>query len=126
MVATNKMVRNESKRCVAANEAVTLLRDKWTILVLGALAHTEGTLRYSELQRDVEGISQRMLTLTLKPLEANGLVTRTVFPTVPPRVEYALTPLGRSLGPPLRGLLAWADANHPAMAEARLAYARAR
>jgi len=102
---------------------VALIRDKWTILVLGALRREE-SLRYNELQRRVAGISQRMLTLTLKTLEENGLVTRTMFATVPPRVDYALTPMGRTLITPLRGLLDWSLANRDAMAEARRAYAK--
>ena len=108
--------------CVAANEALALIRDKWTVLVLGALRREE-SLRYSELQRAVGGISQRMLTLTLKTLEENGLVKRTIFPTVPPRVDYELTPVGRTLIKPLRALLDWSMENRAAMAEARRAYA---
>jgi DNA-binding HxlR family transcriptional regulator len=114
--------RDPGEQCVAVNETVSLMRDKWTLLVLGALSR-EGSLRYNELERVVGGISQRMLTLTLKTLEQNGLVTRTVFPTVPPRVDYALSPLGRTLVVPLRGLLAWSLENGAAMAEARSAYA---
>jgi DNA-binding HxlR family transcriptional regulator len=124
--ATNKIVRVEERageQCVAVNEAVALLGDKWTILVLGALVHAP-SLRYNELQRDVVGISQRMLTLTVKTLERNGLVKRTVFATVPPRVDYELTPMGRALGRPLKGLLEWSMENRAAMAEARRAYAR--
>ena len=102
MSATNKLVRveqelpetDDGEQCVAASEAVLLFKDKWTILVLGSLSHA-GSLRYNELQRRVIGISQRMLTLTLKTLEQNGLVTRTMFASVPPRVDYALTPMGR-------------------------------
>jgi DNA-binding HxlR family transcriptional regulator len=101
---------------------VQLIRDKWTILVLGALAHAP-SLRYRDLQRAVHGISQRMLTATLKPLEANGLVKRTVFPAVPPRVDYELTPLGHTLTDPLKGLLAWSLEHRDAMAAARRAYA---
>jgi DNA-binding HxlR family transcriptional regulator len=112
------------KNCVAVNEAVTILRDKWTVLVLGALSKAT-SLRYNELQRAVGGISQRMLTLTLKRLEENGLVKRTIFPTVPPRVDYELTPVGRTLVKPLKALLDWSMENHPAMAEARQAYAKA-
>jgi DNA-binding HxlR family transcriptional regulator len=111
------------KQCVAVNEVVALLRDKWTILVLGALRRAE-SLRYSELQRAVVGISQRMLTLTLKTLEENGLVKRTFFATIPPRVDYELTPMGRSLVTPLRGLLDWSMQHRDAMAEARRAYTR--
>jgi DNA-binding HxlR family transcriptional regulator len=76
-----------------------------------------------ELQRAVHGISQRMLTSTLKPLEENGLVKRTSFATIPPRVDYELTALGRTLSGPLKGLLAWSLEHRDAMAEARRAYA---
>lgn len=124
MTATNKHVRVDdgSEQCVAVNEVVALVRDKWTLLVLGALSKNE-SLRYGELQRAVFGISQRMLTLTLKPLERDGLVKRTVLPSIPPRVDYELTPLGRSLVVPLRGLLDWSRANRSAMSEARRAHA---
>jgi DNA-binding HxlR family transcriptional regulator len=124
--ATNKKIRTEEatgEQCVAASEAVALFRDKWTIMVLGALVH-DPSLRYSELQREVAGISQRMLTLTLKTLEENGLVKRTVFATVPPRVDYELTSMGRALSKPLKGLLEWSIEHRAAMAEARRAYAR--
>lgn len=126
MSVTNKILRAPEpvkKECVAANETLALIRDKWTILVLGALAHDK-SLRYNELQRAVAGISQRMLTLTLKPLEQNGLVKRTIFATVPPRVDYELTPTGRTLVKPLKGLLEWSMENREAMAEARRAYAK--
>ena len=126
MSATNRIVRMaEGKRCVAVNEAAALIRDKWTILVLGALARKQ-SLRYNELQRAVTGISQRMLTLTLRSVEENGLVERTVFPTTPPRVDYALTPLGRTLVAPLKALLDWSMEHRAAMAKARRAYAKAR
>jgi DNA-binding HxlR family transcriptional regulator len=124
--ATNRIVRLEEqagKQCVAANDVVALIRDKWTILVLGALRR-ERSLRYNELQRAVAGISQRMLTLTLKRLEENGLVKRTVFATVPPRVDYELTPMGRTLIQPLKGLLEWSTENRATMEEARRAYAK--
>jgi DNA-binding HxlR family transcriptional regulator len=126
VTATNKIIRmNEpaAKRCVAVNEVVALIHDKWTVLVLGALHH-EKTLRYGELRRAIGGISQRMLTLSLKTLEQNGLVRRSIFATVPPRVEYELTAMGTSLSAPLRGLLDWSLANRAAMAEARRAYAK--
>ena len=127
MTATNKIVRVEqeahgaAEQCVAASEAVALLRDKWTILVLGSLRRG-GSLRYNELQRRIAGISQRMLTLTLKTLEQNGLVTRTVFASVPPRVDYALTPLGHTLVGPLKALLEWSVEHRAEMAAARRAY----
>jgi DNA-binding HxlR family transcriptional regulator len=80
--------------------------DRWTVLVIGALA--EGTLRFSEVARRVEGVSPKVLTQTLRALERDGLVTRTVHPVVPPRVEYRLTDAGTSLREPLRALEEWA------------------
>jgi DNA-binding HxlR family transcriptional regulator len=80
--------------------------DRWTVLIIGALG--EGDLRFSDLKRRIEGISQKMLTQTLRGLERDGLVSRTVFPEVPVRVEYALTDAGRTLLDPLAALQAWA------------------
>lgn len=80
--------------------------DRWTVLIVAALA--DGPRRFSHLRRTVEGISQKMLTQTLRALEADGLVLRTVHAEIPPRVEYELTPLGRSLLDPLGALIAWA------------------
>ena len=96
------------------------IADKWTTLVIGILSQ-KPAVRFSELRRSIEGISQKMLTQTLRDLERDGLVTRTVFAVVPPRVDYALTPLGRTLGEPLRALEQWATAH---MAEIRDAQAR--
>jgi DNA-binding HxlR family transcriptional regulator len=121
---TNKLVRGAATQCAAVDQLVALIGEKWTILVLGALTK-QPTLRYNELQRAVSGISQRMLTLTMKKLEENGLVKRTVFPTVPPRVDYELTPLGRTLVKPIRALLDWTIENRAAMAATRLVYAKA-
>lgn len=83
-----------------------LIADKWTTLVIYLLS--DGTMRYGELQKAIGGISQKMLTQTLRRLEEDGLVKRTVFPVVPPRTEYELTPLGRTLQEPLKALCAWA------------------
>lgn len=80
---------------------------KWTILVVDSLL--TGTLRYTDLSRRIEGVSQKMLTQTLRALEADGFVTRTVHPTIPPRVEYALTDLGRSLAEPITALRRWTE-----------------
>jgi DNA-binding HxlR family transcriptional regulator len=118
------MERRTTKTCPAVNAAVALLGDKWTLLCLGALSNAEGPLRYNAIQRAVGGISQRMLTLTLKSLEENGLVKRTIFPTVPPRVDYELTAAGHTLKEPLEALLQWSLAHREAMAAARAAYAR--
>ena len=91
--------------------------DKWTILVVGALS--KGQLRYNEIQRRVSGISQRMLTLTLKRLETDGIVTRTLFPSVPPRVDYELTELGMTLRGALVPLHQWAASNKQAISANR-------
>jgi DNA-binding HxlR family transcriptional regulator len=103
--------------CRAVSEVLARIGDKWTVLVVNLLG--TGPKRFSEIKRQVGGISQRMLTLTLRALERDGLVTRTVHPTVPPSVEYALTELGRSLRVPVQALGEWALANQKAMAEAR-------
>lgn len=91
--------------------------DKWSVLIVSQLGN--GPRRFNEIKRDVAGISQRMLTLTLRGLERDGLVTRTVTPSVPPRVDYELTELGRTLLVPVQALAAWAIANHPAIEAAR-------
>lgn len=79
--------------------------DRWTVLIVGTLA--DGPARFSDIRRSVAGISQKMLTQTLRGLERDGLVTRTVYPEVPPRVEYALTPAGQTLREPLKALERW-------------------
>src|SRR3954453_3317237 len=83
------------------------IADKWTALIIQILAR--GTMRYVALQREIGGISQKMLTQTLRSLERDGLVRRTVHPVVPPKVEYDLTPLGRTLIEPLQGLCRWSE-----------------
>jgi DNA-binding HxlR family transcriptional regulator len=94
--------------------------DKWTVLVIGQLR--EGPLRYGELLRAVTGISQRMLTLTVRALERDGLVTRTVHPSIPPRVEYALTDLGRTLLDPVLALARWSIEHRDDVESARRGY----
>ncbi|MET0363275.1 MAG: helix-turn-helix domain-containing protein [Sphingobium sp.] len=91
--------------------------DKWSILIVMILA--SGSRRFNELKRLVDGISQRMLTLTLRNLERDGLVTRTVTPSIPPRVDYALTPLGHSLRVPVSALGEWVIANMATIKDAR-------
>lgn len=93
------------------------IADKWTVLVLGLLS--DRPMRFNQLQRRIEGISQKMLTQTLKNLKADGLVTRTVFPTVPVTVEYQATPLGASLAQMLDGIRRWGEENIDAVLEAR-------
>lgn len=97
--------------------------DKWTALIIQVLAR--GTMRYAELQRTIGGISQKMLTQTLRSLERDGLVRRTVHPVVPPKVEYALTRLGRTLIEPLQGLCRWSEKHLPEL-QANRARAKAR
>ena len=91
--------------------------DQWSFLVLNTLA--SGTQRFNELMRNIGDISKQMLSRTLKRLEEDGLVRRTIYPDVPPRVEYQLTPLGRSFLIPMKGLIAWADEHHQAVCDAR-------
>ena len=103
--------------CRAVSEVLSRVGDKWTILVVGELG--QGRKRFNEIRRALGSISQRMLTLTLRGLERDGLVTRTVFPTVPPRVDYELTKLGRSLLEPVSGIGLWARQNRQHIEEAR-------
>ena len=107
-------------QCQVANDVISLVGDKWSVLVVSRLG--QGTLRFSEIKRAVDGISQKMLTTTLRGLERDGYVTRTVFPTVPPRVDYELTPLGFELLEPVAALGNWAVANHARVLAARRAY----
>ena len=103
--------------CRGVASILARVGDKWSVFVIMML--DGGPLRFNELKRMVGGISQRMLTLTLRGLERDGLVTRTVFPTIPPRVDYELTKLGRSLLEPVSGIGLWARQNRAAIAEAR-------
>ncbi|MCK0208803.1 helix-turn-helix transcriptional regulator [Starkeya koreensis] len=96
------------------------LADKWALLILDHLA--EGTMRFNHLRRDIKGISQKVLSQTLKRLERDGLITRTVYPTVPVTVEYALTPLGRTLAQTAAALTHWAESNMDAILAAQAAY----
>ena len=103
--------------CRSVSEVLARVGDKWTVLVVTVLG--EGPKRFNELRRALGSISQRMLTLTLRCLERDGLVTRTVFPTVPPRVDYELTQLGHSLLDPVSRLGLWARQNRSAIEAAR-------
>ncbi len=96
--------------------------EKWSTLVVRVLV--DGTLRYSDVQRRIGGVSQKMLTQTLRGLERDGLVERRVFPVVPPHVEYSLTPLGRTLAEPLDAICRWAECHLSAMLQARARRAR--
>ncbi|WAL69153.1 helix-turn-helix domain-containing protein [Amycolatopsis cynarae] len=101
-------------------EVLDHVAGKWSIGILVAAAH--GPVRFTELERAVEGISRRMLTLNLRKLERDGLLIRTVYPTVPPRVEYTLTDMARELYASLTGLLDWAERHRGSIAQARTAY----
>jgi DNA-binding HxlR family transcriptional regulator len=103
--------------CRAVGSILARVGDKWSVLVIMLLG--DGPRRFNEIKRMVGGISQRMLTLTLRGLERDGLVTRTVFPTIPPRVDYELTELGRSLRQPVQNLGQWAFTNLPEIQSAR-------
>src|SRR5258708_7767054 len=103
--------------CRAVSEVLARVGDKWTVLVVSTLG--DGPRRFNELRRALGSISQRMLTLTLRGLERDGLVTRTVFPTVPPRVDYELTDLGHSLLEPVSSLALWARQNRSSIEAAR-------
>ena len=107
----------------APNGVLARLGDKWTILVMSHLAVADGhRLRFSALKGGIEGITQRMLTLTLRNLERDGLLKRHYFPEVPPRVEYELTAMGASMLPALEGFTSWIRANWPRIAESRAEY----
>ena len=109
--------------CRAISQVLARVGDKWTVLVVSNLG--DGPKRFNELRKALGSISQRMLTLTLRGLERDGLVTRTVFPTIPPRVDYELTRLGRSLLEPVNELSLWARKNRAAMEDARNRFDRA-
>src|SRR5690242_6418644 len=106
--------------CRAVSEVLSRVGDKWTILVVSDLGN--GPKRFNEVRRALGSISQRMLTLTLRGLERDGLVTRTAFPTIPPRVDYELTKLGRSLLSPVSELGSWARKNRSAIQNSRQRY----
>ena len=103
--------------CTAVNQILTRVGDKWTVLVVNYLGNK--SMRFNELKRTINGISQKMLTSTLRSLERDGFVTRTVYPTIPPRVDYELTDLGRDLLVPVRALGDWAIRNEQRVAQAR-------
>jgi len=117
MSPRNTKLRHEPSTCPAVREVLNRVGDKWSVQIVDLLGG--GPMRFSELRRSIEGISQRMLTHTLRGLERDGLVTRTVFPTIPPRVDYELTALGETLLEPIQGLAEWAAANRTSIQAAR-------
>jgi DNA-binding HxlR family transcriptional regulator len=106
--------------CRTISTLLARIGDKWTVLVVTTLG--EGSKRFNELRREIPSVSQRMLTLTLRNLERDGLVNRTVTPTIPPRVDYELTDLGRSLLQPISAIAQWALDNVEAIHEAQASY----
>ena len=119
--ATVKPVPKHSAQCcMVARAILSRVGDKWSMLSVMILS--EGAQRFNVLRRDIEGISQRMLTLTLRELERDGLVSRRVEHTVPPSVYYDLTPLGRTLLEPVKALGMWAQDNYPAISSSQASY----
>lgn len=112
-----KGTKNINRERLGAELALELVSEKWFVLVMAELRH--GTRRYTELRRAIPAVSQRMLTRTLRNMERDGLVRRTVYPVVPPKTDYALTPMGVSLLEPLRVLCLWAQDNYPRIQAAR-------
>jgi DNA-binding HxlR family transcriptional regulator len=102
-------VSHEGDDCRIVREILDRVGDKWSLLVIAVL--DDGPIRFNELRRRINGISQRMLTLTLRGLERDGLIMRTLFPTVPPRADYELTDVGRTLLVPVVALATWANRN---------------
>ncbi len=103
-----------------AREVLQRVGDKWSVYVIDLLG--QGTRRFTELHRAIDGITARMLTVTLRGLERDGIVTRTIHPVIPPRVEYALTPMGRTLLDTIGRLVTWTDSHLPEIEAARASY----
>lgn len=114
--------RDDPELDALVREIIGRVADKWTMLILETL-HEHGTLRFTRLGDLVGGVSQKMLTKTVRQMEADGLVVRTVFPVVPPRVEYELTEMGLSLGAAFCGVWTWAEAHRDAITQSRKAFA---
>jgi DNA-binding HxlR family transcriptional regulator len=110
----------ETASCRAITDILSRIGGKWSVHVVRLLA--PGPMRFNEMRREIASISQRMLSLTLRGLERDGLVTRTVTPSIPPRVDYALTPLGMTLIGPIKALALWATTNQGAVETARLEF----
>ena len=106
--------------CRMVREILDLIGDKWTLHIIATLK--DGPVRFNELRRRIDGISQRMLTINLRGLERDGLVKRTLFPTIPPRVDYELTDVGRTLLAPVMALVTWANSNQENIKSARVQY----
>ncbi|ENN83860.1 putative transcriptional regulator (plasmid) [Rhizobium freirei PRF 81] len=114
----------QHEKCKLLGQILDRIGDKWTIMAVGALSG--GPMRFNELMRRIGGVSHRMLTLTLRGLERDGMVRRTAYPTIPPKVEYELTPLGRSLTEPLAILLQWGEKHSGEIETARNVFDQSR
>ncbi|MBF9129913.1 helix-turn-helix transcriptional regulator [Plantactinospora sp. S1510] len=121
---TQETCQAEQTSACTVREVLDRVGGKWSIGII--IAASDGPVRFTELERSIEGISRRMLTLTLRHLERDGLLTRTVYPTVPPRVEYVATEMARELYESLVSLTGWAQRHREAIAAAREAYDRER
>jgi DNA-binding HxlR family transcriptional regulator len=120
LLSNGKLTAEFDTDCGVTRQILTRVGDKWSVLTVVLLG--EATMRFNELRRALDGISQRMLTSTLRGLERDGLVKRTVHPTNPPQVDYALTPLGESLLEPVRVLAVWAQGHRAEVMQARQAF----
>jgi DNA-binding HxlR family transcriptional regulator len=120
LLSNGKLTAAFDTDCGATRQILTRVGDKWSVLTVVLLG--EATMRFNELRRALDGISQRMLTSTLRGLERDGLVKRTVHPTNPPQVDYALTALGESLLEPVRVLAVWAQGHRAEVMQAREAF----
>lgn len=120
MSPRNKTLSHPPAACPAVREVLHRVGDKWSVQIIALLG--DGAMRFNELRKTIEGVSQRMLTLTLRNLERDGLVTRTVFPEIPPRVEYELTRLGETLLEPITALAQWAADHRVSIQDARSTY----
>lgn len=120
----NSLLPPVREQACPIRDVLDRIGDQWSLLILDTLG--DDVLRFSEIERRLGDISKQMLSKTLKRLEEDGFVQRTLYPEVPPRVEYQLTDLGRSFLVPMKGLIAWADENHPAIRRARMSYDTAR
>jgi DNA-binding HxlR family transcriptional regulator len=119
LVPNNKF---DPETCRAIQSILARVGDKWSVLIVSMLEG--GPMRFNELRRAVDGISQRMLTLVLRGLERDGLVLRTIYPTIPPKVEYTLTEMGRTLTGPVTALSKWAYENRHTIETARRRFDR--
>lgn len=109
-----------SETCRAVGDVLGRIGEKWSVLIIVLLA--DGPMRFNALRREIGTVSQKMLTVTLRGLERDGYISRTVTPSIPPKVEYALTPLGRDVREPLHAIANWALTHHDDVARARAAY----